>query len=403
MFHTIKQPFLQRSLYKLERSKGIKPINKSVFKVCLPCCISLVQLLIVSNLGVEIFYPSIQSFHVTIPQQIIKHIKVWSRFIRFLLLHRDISKDYFEDALLAFRDGDYQSGFEKMHTAAKMNPYEPKYYYALGSMFFATAHTDQRYKRQALEYYEIAESLNPQSMEIKYHIAVVLQSLGEYSEALEIYKTVLSTDPHRFECMSHMGVIYYKLNDLDNALECFETVLSFDKTHPESNYHMGLIKFHNAKFKTALKYLKRVKKYAESSELDMYLGLCYKELGDLDSALVHLLNAASAENADCKIHTSFAEVLDMSGDHELASEQWRLAQEFEPLNYEFLISRAKSLSLCNMLDQAIQEVLEVLQTVPTDRPLLNCLADLYQKAGQIPLAERYRMRANTYNYESLGQ
>ena len=79
---------------------------------------------------------------------------------------------------------------------------------------------------ESLNYYKIACSLKPSSIEVKQGCVLPLASLGNKTEELSTHQSILQLDPNNSVSLYAVGKIYYEQKDYDNAYKHFDKVLS---------------------------------------------------------------------------------------------------------------------------------------------------------------------------------
>lgn len=115
---------------------------------------------------------------------------------------------------------------------------DPKYYEAyiqLGLVFH------RKLNKLALDYYNNALNVRPQSTEAMYNIAMFYQDTKAYDKALEEYKMILQIDPKHTNATHNIGWIQLEIKkNYPEALNYFSQSIQNDSTNVNAIYNRGL-------------------------------------------------------------------------------------------------------------------------------------------------------------------
>lgn len=163
----------------------------------------------------------------------------------------------------------YELAFAKINEALKINQNLAKAYYIKGSMYKETGDTAKavssletaieqdnknfgafldlgliyanRKNPIALEYYNNALALNPQSTEVLYAKAKLFQDINKTEEAIAIYNEIIKIDPLYKNAFYNIGAIELDLKkDINKALEYFTKAINADPKYAEAYYARGV-------------------------------------------------------------------------------------------------------------------------------------------------------------------
>ncbi|HOY31037.1 MAG TPA: tetratricopeptide repeat protein [Bacteroidales bacterium] len=114
---------------------------------------------------------------------------------------------------------------------------DPEYFHAymqLGLMYAA------KHSKLAIDYFNNALNINPQSMEALYSLALFYQDNGEYNKAIEKYTTLLKIDPKYKYAHYNLGYIHLVyLQVYDVAVKHFTDAINADPNYAEAYYNRG--------------------------------------------------------------------------------------------------------------------------------------------------------------------
>lgn len=163
----------------------------------------------------------------------------------------------------------YELAFAKINDALKINPNLSKAYYLKGSMYKETGDTAKavssletaieqdnknfgafldlgliyakRKNSVALEYYDNALTINPNSIEALYAKAKLFQDINKTNEAVVIYNRILKIDSLHKNSIYNLGAIELGINNnVDNALNYFTKAINADAKYAEAYYARGV-------------------------------------------------------------------------------------------------------------------------------------------------------------------
>jgi tetratricopeptide (TPR) repeat protein len=93
----------------------------------------------------------------------------------------------------------------------------------------------------ALEYFETAIRLNPNSAQALYNKGMYLQAGERFDEAMKTYRELINVDKDNFLAYYNTGYIYLtEYLAFDTAMAYFDTVLTLDPTYVDAYYNKGL-------------------------------------------------------------------------------------------------------------------------------------------------------------------
>ena len=100
------------------------------------------------------------------------------------------------------------------------------------------------------------------------------------------YKIVIDLNPDDIETRNRLGIVLYRKNKLKEALEQFEAVLKVRPGDFNAHDGTGLVKMKQKQYEDAVRWFKKAIALNEKDAMVHYhLGLAYKSLGDYDRAV----------------------------------------------------------------------------------------------------------------------
>ncbi len=146
-----------------------------------------------------------------------------------------LAQGYFIKGFIYKELGDTTLAVSSFQTATEVNPEHYEAYMELGNIL--------AYKgdRLALEYFETALMIRPESAEALYNKGMYHQANRQIDEAMESYQRLINVDSKNFLGYYNTGYIYLvEYLSFDTAIAYFDTVLTFDPTYIDARYNQGL-------------------------------------------------------------------------------------------------------------------------------------------------------------------
>lgn len=200
---------------------------------------------------------------------------------------------------------------------------------------------------------------DPKNARPFYMLAAMETRAGNRDKALEIYRTILANNSSETLAAYKAGIIHIEKGDLDKADKAAADLMTNFPKKSDGHRLKGLVSFHRKNYPDAMVHLQNSIKIAPSMEGYHFLGLCYYNRGELESAL-----------------SQFRRILDNIPD----SRQARL------MTGTILLSQKR-------VDDAISEIQKVLQKDDGDAIAHNLLGNAYMAKGMFEEGMREYNRA----------
>jgi tetratricopeptide (TPR) repeat protein len=161
----------------------------------------------------------------------------------------------------------YENAFAKINQALKMNESLAKAYFLKGSIYKEIGDTvkavsslitaieqdNQNYgaflelgiiyasqgNPLALEYYNNALRIKPNSTEALYAKAKLLQDINKLDEAVLVYKFIVKQDSSHVASLYNLGAIEFANNNINQAMDYFTQAIQFNPTYAEAYFARG--------------------------------------------------------------------------------------------------------------------------------------------------------------------
>jgi tetratricopeptide (TPR) repeat protein len=193
----------------------------------------------------------------------------------------DVASIYKEGSRL-LKNQDYRNALEAFEKARDLDPDSPKIWLKLGMTYSGLQDTER-----AIEAYRRSIELDPGNAKALNNLANVFFRQGLYEEASEWYYKALELDPGYILAGYHYGWILRHQGRLDDAERVFRHVIEQKatnerdgKTQMEALYFVGAIRFRKGDFERTATIMERVIEFAPGHpEARYYLAMTYRRLG----------------------------------------------------------------------------------------------------------------------------
>jgi len=226
--------------------------------------------------------------------------------------------------------------------ALKADPARFKTKIELASLY-ATSGNEQKAKG----FLEEVINTDPKNIRAYYMLAALEKGLGNTDRALEIYQKISAINNADTLAAYKSGLIYIEKNDLGRAEKIADDLVKNYPKKGDGHRLKGLVYYHQKNYTDALNSLQNSVKIAPTLEGYYFLGLCYYNQGELETAL-----------------SQFRKILDNVPN----SRQARL------MTATILLSQKR-------VDDAITEIKKVLQNDDRDAVAHNMLGNAYMAKG----------------------
>ncbi len=144
-------------------------------------------------------------------------------------------KAYYIQGMALMQMGDTVKAISSMQTAVEQNPEYYDAYVQLGLLFAA------QHNKLAIDYYNNALNINPQSIEVLYNLGMFYQENEMSDNAINSYNSILKIEPKHKNATYNIGYIYLVyLNKYNEAIKYFSDAIKIDPKYADAYYNRGL-------------------------------------------------------------------------------------------------------------------------------------------------------------------
>ncbi|MBD2103005.1 tetratricopeptide repeat protein [Leptolyngbya sp. FACHB-261] len=156
--------------------------------------------------------------------------------------------------------------------------YVSQRYYNLG-----LALQNQQKLDEAIDLYERALQLDPNSAETYNNLGMILQKRGQLDEAIHLYQKGLQIEPIFTGLYNNLGIALQEQGKLDEAMAYYEKVLQFDSNDTKTYLNIGRLRKDQKRIEEAISsYQSALRADYECAEAHSYLGMMQLLIGNFD-------------------------------------------------------------------------------------------------------------------------
>ncbi|MCX2745313.1 tetratricopeptide repeat protein [Mangrovivirga sp. M17] len=176
-----------------------------------------------------------------------KHVIIFLAAVLFLspeaIAQSDIEK-FVKEGIQYHDKGEYEKAIETYEKALELNPESSLVNYEIALSYF-----EKGDYKAALQYSDVVLKQNKDHMLPAYIIkGSALDMLGKTKESIKLFNKAIKKSGEHFLLYYNLGLNYYKINELDNAEENIIKAIELNPSHSSS--HLILASIHNEKGNT---------------------------------------------------------------------------------------------------------------------------------------------------------
>ncbi len=246
---------------------------------------------------------------------------------------------------------------------------------------------------EALEHYEQALRIQPDSPEACNNVGAILLDLGKPTEAMGYYEQALRLNPRRAEAYYNLGTALAQLDKNEEAVSYYEQALQIKSDYFEAHNNLGNILFRLGRVSEAIgHYEKAIELKPDYAEAHYNLGVVLMSAGRLEEAVQQLRRALALMPNSPQVHYKLGLALQTQCNFKAALAEYQRALELDPRHLSAHLGLAWLLATCpdNSIrngEKAVELAEQALGLTGAESPqVLDTLAAAYAEAGRFPEA-----------------
>lgn len=209
-------------------------------------------------------------------------------------LYLDLDREFPESPVVAnnlgdvlLRKKDYVAAELHFLDAVKLDPENPVYHFNLGNLYMHLADDDPEFFKKAVEQYDRAEKLDPETAAYSYHLGLAQEKRGYKNIAVEAYQRALKADPCYEPVLRHLAQM--RLEDMRylEALGYYKSLLALHPKEAEIYFNLARCLFNLRQYEKSVLLLEEfLKNVPEATEQEK--GVAEKYVKSIRKQLEHI-------------------------------------------------------------------------------------------------------------------
>ncbi|WP_226593912.1 tetratricopeptide repeat protein, partial [Microseira wollei] len=195
----------------------------------------------------------------------------------------------------------------------------------------------------AVEYYQQALKLKPDSAEVNYNLGNVLYQQGKLDAAVECYQQALKIKPEIAQAHNNLGNVFLQQGKLDAAIESYQQALKLKPDYAQAHHNLGNVFLQQGKLDAAVESYQQALNIQPNYAAYHNLGNALKLQGKLEAAIKSYQQSISLNPNYVEVHQNLGNTLYEQGKLEAAIESYqqalRLNPDFAPAKFGIVIGQ----------------------------------------------------------------
>jgi serine/threonine protein kinase/tetratricopeptide (TPR) repeat protein len=271
-------------------------------------------------------------------------------------------------------DLEIEKAEEALLKAMELNPNYP-----WAHVWYAGIYSDFKsdYDR-AMKHLEIALQLDPLSTVALHNIAMIKKGLGKHSESLDYLRKAVEIEPNNINWLGQLAFEWTWLQEKDSALYYAEQTVELEPDNWRSRHYYGEILGGYGDYEGAKEQLRLACELSPNNYVPLQtLGIFYMRIPqDYETAISYLERAVEVNSRAFEAYNALAYGYAAVGSYAPAVKAVTKAIELAPFQPAYIDSRADIHATFGRLQEAIDDYLLFLKTVPGSFPINETLNEL---------------------------
>jgi|GEM_PF-3028052 tetratricopeptide (TPR) repeat protein len=225
--------------------------------------------------------------------------------------------------------------------------------------------------------------------------ALIFASLGKYSKAEALMKKGIDKYPDSLPLHYNLGIIYSQQRKFDKALIEFDKTLNLDPEHSPTFLALARIKYTEGEFDAAIEKVDKALQI-DPTYVDAitFRGVINQTQKKYDTAISDYQRLVEIQPKKPQGYLNLARIYLSMRNFEKTTEYCnKVLNDIDPQNSEALLMLSLILEHQDKIDEAISLIRNTFEKVPNNVGLVNRLADLYYKSGDLDNAFEFAQKA----------
>jgi tetratricopeptide (TPR) repeat protein len=183
-------------------------------------------------------------------------------------------------------------------------------------------------------YLEEALKMDPENVEVRYHLGRVRYQQNQFDRAIAAFEEVLKRDPGNVKAEANLGLCFEGLNQMEPAIAAYRKAIEWDKSslvHSEQPYlNLGILLGKSNRSEEAIPLLTRASEInPKSSQIRYELGKAYFDISRLQDAQAATQEAVRLNPKDSTAHYLLGRIYHRLGKTDLSAQEFKLTETLQ--------------------------------------------------------------------------
>jgi tetratricopeptide (TPR) repeat protein len=214
--------------------------------------------------------------------------------------------------------------------------------------------------QNAIDAYEEAAKLDPNSVNLETELAALLIRKGDITEALAHLEKAISLDPNYLEAHQLLAGLHTGMNQLKEATSQYEKIISLDPNNQEAVVFLATLYAQQGNCGKSVSLLKNLlKKNPNHFIAHFYLGKCYTEQGQLTEARKEFQTSLHLQPDFLPAMLEMGSVYELENQFSRAQTWYRRVLQQDPTNLRALASMGRIFLITKHYAEAVKTFNEI--------------------------------------------
>lgn len=279
----------------------------------------------------------------------------------------------------SYLEGNLDGAIEEYEKAISLDPESPYLKTEISTLYLRKEKTEE-----ALSLLKSSLVHNPDYVDTHLLLGGIYTKLKEYDKSIKEYKKVIQLDPKNLESYLFLGLLYREKKEYREAIDILSNLLKIESNNLMGNYYLAKIYIQTKSYDEAEELLKKVLNIKPSFDPALTdLALLYEIQKDDKKSVEFFSDFIESNPSDTTARLHFGKILFRQDKYTEAAEEFRIILKEDRSHIE----ARYSLGLAYYFDgkdykKAIDEFLTILKKYPGDNRTRYFLASSYDKNRQ---------------------
>jgi len=280
----------------------------------------------------------------------------------------------FQSAVAQYDAGKYAEAAAQLES---LLPYAPRSFEI--HELLGLAYAAQSQDAKALDHFQTAVQLKPDSPEARTNLAASLSHLGKTEQAGEQFRKALALEPHDYDANHNLGEFYVQSGKLAEATPYLEEARRINPASYNNGYDLAMTYFLTGQLDQAHEAVQNLLQQKNTAELHSLLGQIEEKQGKYLDAVNELQTAAHMDPSEDNLFHWGSELL-LHRTYEPAIDVFQQGTELYPKSPRLFIGLGMSLYSRGKYDDAVKALLAAADLDPSDPRCYYFLSKAYDSS-----------------------